>query len=272
MSNSKRDRCPSHSHCSFNVVVSTKVNLISSLQSNPPQIIFLWSLSCTLSLSLWAFSVWQTSRALSLFFYRASIAVSRPFEFTADHSSMNPWLHTGNTRRRWRKMNITSIVHSLYINLKKNVLLVSVHNFVKNSPTYFSTCDSFSMLNPLKFATALSVLMGSVIIPLVSSVVVPGADTPLFYLVSSSPSTPANLLVRVVFHLFFSFLLLLKTFCSPCIASTDERRCWRICITHWKRTYWAILLLPRPPHRFGPGWYTFYLSTSDRSSVRVNRM
>jgi len=46
--------------------------------------------------------------------------------------------------------------------------------------------------NPFKLA-ALCMLIGSVI-PLVSPLVIPGASTPVFYLVSSSSSEPANLL------------------------------------------------------------------------------
>jgi len=48
--------------------------------------------------------------------------------------------------------------------------------------------------NPFKFA-ALCMLIGSVI-PLVSSLVIPGASTPVFYLVATTPgsSDPANLL------------------------------------------------------------------------------
>ena len=52
----------------------------------------------------------------------------------------------------------------------------------------------------MKFANAVCVIIGS-LIPLVSSVVVPGASTPLFYLVSSSSSGPANQLVRVFYIL-----------------------------------------------------------------------
>jgi len=48
-------------------------------------------------------------------------------------------------------------------------------------------------MNSFKFAAAICVLIGSVI-PLVSSVVVPGASTPLFYLVSSSANAAFNLL------------------------------------------------------------------------------
>ena len=49
--------------------------------------------------------------------------------------------------------------------------------------------------SPFKFA-ALCMLVGSVI-PLVSSVTVQNADTPTFYLVSSSGTPSTNLLVRV---------------------------------------------------------------------------
>ena len=58
-------------------------------------------------------------------------------------------------------------------------------------------------MNPFKFSPAICVLIGS-LITLVSSVVVPGASTPIFYLVASTSSAPAaNLLVRD-FHLLWS--------------------------------------------------------------------
>lgn len=52
------------------------------------------------------------------------------------------------------------------------------------------------MMNPFKFAAVTYVLIGS-LITLTSSIVINGAATPVFYLVSSSPTNPAvNLLVR----------------------------------------------------------------------------
>ena len=64
-------------------------------------------------------------------------------------------------------------------------------------------------MNPFKFSAATCVLIGSVI-TLVSSVVVPGASTPLFYLVSSTSSnSAANLLVRV--FCLLSFLIFIET-------------------------------------------------------------
>ena len=58
-------------------------------------------------------------------------------------------------------------------------------------------------MNTFKFAAVICVLVGS-LIPLVSSAVIPGASTPLFYLVSSStessPNPSVNMMVRV-FHI-----------------------------------------------------------------------
>ena len=98
--------------------------------------------------------------------------------------------------------------------------------------------------NPFKFVAALCMLMGSVI-PLVSSLVIPGASTPVFYLVSSSSSDPAaNLLVRdyPLFNIYCNIVS---------VASTINRGCWGIFNTHWNRTYRGILFLPRPLRRYG---------------------
>ncbi|KAF8800736.1 hypothetical protein BYT27DRAFT_6824302 [Phlegmacium glaucopus] len=94
-------------------------------------------------------------------------------------------------------------------------------------------------MNPSKFTTLLSVLIGSV-----SSLVVPGADTLSFYLISSSSSTYANLLP-----------LRIKGGSGGYASLTGSR---------------AILFLPRPPCHFRPRWYNFYLLTSDKSSASIN--